>query len=87
MGTSTYWREVDSQSNILYEYNHQGSGPGGGNMAKASIYESDYPGLIGIVTDVKNQDIQFELDVYPNPSTDKINVPFSFPFVILIDLG
>jgi len=74
LGTSTYWREVDSQSNILYEYNHQGSGPGGGNMAKASIYELDYPGLIGVVTDVKNQDIQFELDIYPNPATDKINV-------------
>ena len=24
--------------------------------------------------DVKNQDIQFELDIYPNPATDKINV-------------
>ena len=75
LGTSTYWREVDNQGNILYEYNHaSGGGGGGNNMAKTAIYELDYPGLIGVVTDVKNQDIQFELDIYPNPATDKINV-------------
>jgi hypothetical protein len=76
LGTSTYWREVDMQGNIVYEYNHVsgGGGPGGGNMAKTAIYELDYPGLIGVVTAVKNQDIQFELDIYPNPATDKINV-------------
>ena len=76
LGTSTYWREVDMQGNILYEYNHQsGGGPGGGgNMAKASIYELDYPGLIGVVSAVKSQNIQYELDIYPNPAKDKINV-------------
>ena len=75
LGTSTYWREVDNQGNILYEYNYQSSGPGGGgNMAKSSIYELDYPGLIGVVSSVKNQNIQYELDIYPNPAIDKINV-------------
>ena len=76
LGTSTYWREVDMQGNIVYEYNHVsgGGGSGGGNMAKTAIYELDYPGLIGVVTAVKNQDIQIELDIYPNPATDKINV-------------
>ena len=75
LGTSTYWREVDTQGNILYEYNYQSSGPGGGgNMAKSSIYELDYPGLIGVVSSVKNQNIQYEMDIYPNPATDKINV-------------
>ncbi|SVB49824.1 uncharacterized protein METZ01_LOCUS202678, partial [marine metagenome] len=70
------WREVDNQGNILYEYNHQGGGGpgGGGNMAKASIYELDYPGLIGVVSAVKSQNIQYELDIYPNPAKDKINV-------------
>ena len=64
------------QGNILYEYNHQGGGGpgGGGNMAKASIYELDYPGLIGVVSAVKSQNIQYELDIYPNPAKDKINV-------------
>ena len=75
LGTSTYWREVDNQGNILYEYNHvSGGGGGGNNMAKTAIYELDYPGLIGVVSAIKNQDTQFELDIYPNPSTDKINV-------------
>ena len=75
LGTSTYWREVDMQGNILYEYNHvSGGGGGGNNMAKTAIYELDYPGLIGVVSFVKNQNTQFELDVYPNPSNGKVNV-------------
>jgi hypothetical protein len=75
LGTSTYWREVDMQGNILYEYNHvSGGGGGGNNMAKTAIYELDYPGLIGVVSSVKNQNTQFELDVYPNPSNGKVNV-------------
>ena len=76
LGTSTYWREVDMQGNIVYEYNHvsSGGGPGGGNMAKTAIYELDYPGLIGVVSSVKNQNTQFELDVYPNPSNGKVNI-------------
>ena len=44
LGTSTKWREVDSLGNIVYEYNFSG----GGNMAKASVYELNYPGLIGV---------------------------------------
>jgi len=74
LGTSTYWREVDNQGNILYEYNHVSGGGGGNNMAKTAIYELDYPGLIGVVSAIKNQDTQFELDIYPNPSTNKINI-------------
>ncbi len=75
LGTSTYWREVDSIGNILYEYNHQSGGPGGGNnMAKTAIYELDYPGLIGFVSNIENQNVHHELDVYPNPANEKINV-------------
>ena len=65
---------MDNQGNILYEYNHVSGGGGGNNMAKTTIYELDYPGLIGVVSTIKNQDTQFELDIYPNPSTNKINI-------------
>ena len=44
LGTSTKWREVDSLGNVVYEYVFSG----GGNMAKASVYELNYPGLIGV---------------------------------------
>ena len=57
-------------------------------MAKTAIYELDYPGLIGVVSSVNNQDIQYTLDIYPNPVKDKINVllPSSTIFPVEVEV-